>query len=265
MSSVRGCGLDAVQLALDPLREASERGGGAWALEQTRRVLAEGGISIVSGMIGMVGEDYSTLETIRWTGGVRPDRHWQQNLHNAHVSAAIAQALGLELVTFHAGFVPHSVEDEEFHVIAHRVAEVADAFAERGIAVALETGQEPAEVLPGFLECAQPAMHQTTGSPFLNFDPANMILYGSGDPVGALRRVAPFVRQVHVKDALPASSPGVWGTEVPAGAGAVDWRLFFRVLREHCPDAGLVIERESGDRRVQDVRRAVELVRSHTG
>ncbi|HEX2838521.1 MAG TPA: sugar phosphate isomerase/epimerase family protein [Phycisphaerales bacterium] len=263
MSSLKACGLSAVQLALDPIREASKLGGGPWGLERTCQILQDAGITVLSGMIGTVGEDYTTLETIRATGGVRPDRHWQQNLHNARVSAAIAEALGLETVTFHAGFVPHSPDEDEFHVMAHRIAELGDVFGERGIAIALETGQEPPDGLLALLECSTPAMHEELGSPWVNFDPANMVLYGSGDPIAGLATLASCVRQVHVKDATPTQTPGRWGSEVPAGTGVVDWRRFFAILAEQCPDADLVIEREAGTARIEDVRRAVELIRAH--
>ena len=71
---VRACGLDAVQLALEPLRS------GSWNTEETGRLLGDAGIDIVSGMMQMKGEDYSTLESIRETGGVRPGEHWELNL-----------------------------------------------------------------------------------------------------------------------------------------------------------------------------------------
>ena len=97
----------------------------------------------------------------------------------------------------------------------------------------------------------------------VNFDPANMILYGAGDPVTAIRHLAPWVRQVHVKDARPSAMPGEWGSEVPAGEGAVDWNAFFAAVRALPRPVDLVIEREAGDRREQDVRLAVALLARH--
>ena len=94
----------------------------------------------------------------------------------------------------------------------------------------------------------------------VNFDPANMILYGMGDPVDALRRLAPRVRQVHVKDARAARMPGTWGEEVRVGTGEVDWPAFFGVLRAGAPHVDLMIEREAGEDRVGDILRARELV-----
>jgi len=59
-------GLNRVQLALDPLREHPETWGNA------QDDLARAGVRVVSGMFGTVGEDYSTLDSIRRTGGVVP-------------------------------------------------------------------------------------------------------------------------------------------------------------------------------------------------
>jgi sugar phosphate isomerase/epimerase len=89
-----------------------------------------------------------------------------------------------------------------------------------------------------------------------------MILYGMGDPVEALGRLAPRVLQVHNKDARRTSRPGTWGEELPVGRGEVDWTSFLRVLRERCPSADWIIERESGTSRIEDVRVARALLTS---
>ena len=96
----------------------------------------------------------------------------------------------------------------------------------------------------------------------VNFDPANLILYGKGDPVAALERLAPSVLQVHIKDALPPARRGEWGIEVPVGEGAIDWPAFLDALAR-CPEVDtLAIEREAGDRRVLDIARAAGLLRA---
>ncbi len=59
----------------------------------------------------------------------------------------------------------------------------------------METGQETAEALLAFLADVD------RENLFVNFDPANMILYGSGEPIEALRKVGRYVRSVHCKDA----------------------------------------------------------------
>lgn len=250
---VRACGLDCVQLALDPLRT------GAWKVAETHHALGQEGVRVVSGMMSMAGEDYSTLESIRRTGGVRPDATWAGNLAAARENSALARDLGLDLVSFHAGFIPERAEDPERTKVLDRIRELVDVFAQAGIRVALETGQESAGCLSrALLDLRRPAAG-------VNFDPANMILYGMGDPVEALDLVHEWVRQIHVKDAVAAKAPGEWGTEVPAGSGGVAWDALFAVVEKRGVACDLVIEREAGDSRIEDVKRAKAVVGERLG
>ena len=247
-AKVGRAGLHAIQLALDPIRT------GEWEEAETSRALSGKGITAVSGMMGTKGEDYSTLETIKATGGVRPDATWPDNLAAARANADLAARLGLPLVTFHAGFLPHDPADPERGRMLDRLAQVIEVFGARGVGVAFETGQESADTLLGVLA-------ELPGAG-VNFDPANMILYAMGDPIESLRKLAPHVAQIHIKDANPTAAPGSWGSEQAAGTGAVDWDAFFAVYREAGLGCDLVIEREAGDARVEDVRTAAALVRA---
>ncbi|HZW05503.1 MAG TPA: sugar phosphate isomerase/epimerase family protein [Phycisphaerales bacterium] len=254
---VRATGLTAVQLALTPIAE----GQAGWDERRTVEALRGAGIKVLSGMLATIGEDYSTLESIQRTGGVRPDGHWTANLERAEKVAAVAQRLGLRLVTFHGGFLPHDPADISRRVMLDRLREIGAVFAERGVTVAFETGQESAATLVG-------VMRELDAGPVrmgVNFDPANMILYGMGDPIDALRLLAPWVKQVHVKDALPTATPGTWGRETPVGQGAVDWRAFFSLIERLLPHVDAVIEREAGEKRVDDIKGAANLVRSLYG
>jgi L-ribulose-5-phosphate 3-epimerase len=245
---LQATGVSRVQLALDPLREEPAVWGG------TEAVLKQAGITIVSGMFGCVGEDYSTLDTIRVTGGIAPDETWEQNLENIHATVEIAKKLGHKLVTFHAGFVPHDPADPGFPKMVARLKAVAEIFASAGMLLGLETGQETADGLSALLETLnQPNV-------IVNFDPANMLLYGKGDPIEALRVLAPWIRQVHVKDANQTAVPGTWGEEVAVGTGQVDWPAFFSTLARIGFTGDIVIEREAGDQRVADIRTAREVV-----
>jgi L-ribulose-5-phosphate 3-epimerase len=242
------CGLNAVQLALDPLRT------GEWDQAETVRTLADAGITVSSGMMVTKGEDYTTLDTIKVTGGVRPDETWPDNLAAAQANADLAQRLGIPLVTLHAGFLPHDPANPERARMLDRLAQIIDVFSQRDVRVAFETGQESADTLLGVLD-------ELPGAS-VNFDPANMILYGMGDPVDSLRKLAPHVAQIHIKDANPTTTPGTWGSEEPAGTGAVDWDAFFGVYHSAGLTCDLVIEREAGDARVPDVRTAAALARN---
>jgi L-ribulose-5-phosphate 3-epimerase len=248
IKQLRATGIRRVQLALDPLRESPK----VWA--KTASLFRRNDITIVSGMFGCVGEDYSTLETIRRTGGIAPDKTWKQNWLNMRATAALAHELKLKLVTFHAGFLPHKEKDPSFVKMLQRLAEAADAFQAAKIALGLETGQETAPVLVKLLtKLNRPNIG-------VNFDPANMILYDKGDPIAALRVLGPWIRQVHIKDARRTKVPGTWGQEVTVGTGEVDWPSFFATLKELNYAGDFVIEREAGEQRVKDIRTAKEVV-----
>ena len=248
VAKLQTTGVGRIQLALDLLRECPE----VWG--ETGAVCREQGIGIVSGMFGCVGEDYTTLESIRRTGGIAPDATWAGNLKNIRLAASLAADLGLKLVTFHAGFLPHEESDPDFAKMLERLRTVAGVFQERNMVLGLETGQETAPVLLGLLEKLE---RPNVG---VNFDPANMILYDKGNPIEALRLLGPWVRQVHVKDARLTRTPGTWGEEVPVGTGQVDWPAFFATLRELNYTGDFVVEREAGSQRVEDVRAAREVV-----
>jgi L-ribulose-5-phosphate 3-epimerase len=244
---VQATGLTTVQLALDPVRT------GVMPLDELQPAFERAGITILSGMMDMAGEDYSTLESIRRTGGVAPDETWPHNRAAALLNARLARALDIRLVTFHAGFLPHEASDPRRALMLDRVRDIVAIFADERVAVALETGQETADTLLH-------ALHEVDADVGVNFDPANMILYGMGEPVAALRRLAPWVRQVHIKDAIPSGTPGEWGVEVPVGSGAVDWTAFFTVLAELPLQPDLVIEREAGTDRIADIRAAHRVI-----
>lgn len=248
ISKLQETGVHRIQLALDPLRDEPA----VWG--QTPVLLQAAGITIVSGMFGCVGEDYSTLETIRATGGIVPDATWAQNWKNISAVANIARRLGLNLVTFHGGFMPHEETDPSYARLKERLFQITELFRASNIVVGLETGQETAAVLFDFLrKFARPNVG-------VNFDPANMILYDKGNPIEALRKLGNWVRQVHIKDARRTKVTGTWGEEVCAGTGEVDWPAFFAALKQIGFKGNLCIEREAGNQRVADIRAAREMV-----
>ncbi|MBI5689493.1 MAG: sugar phosphate isomerase/epimerase [Verrucomicrobia bacterium] len=244
LASLAATGINRVQLALDPLRAEPAVWGSFPALAKER------GVSIASGMFGTVGEDYTTLETIKRTGGVVPDETWEANWRNIQAVAEIAARLGLRLVTFHAGFLPHEESDPAFAKLLGRIEQIAALFARHGMALGFETGQETAETLAAFLRKLN---RPNVG---VNFDPANMILYDKGDPLQALRTLAPWLKQCHIKDARRTRVPGTWGEEVCVGTGEVPWPAFLSTIETLGYRGDLCIEREAGEQRVADIRAA---------
>ena len=182
-------GLAWVQLGLGRLLGMDEA-----ARKQEVAALREAGIGITAGMIGFGGEDYSTIAMIRQTGGYVPDGAWEQRRQLTIDAGRLAKEIGLGMISTHVGFIPPS-NHEKYPAILKRVAEVAQHLGEMGLVLLMETGQEKAAELLQFL-------NDLPGNNVkVNFDPANMILYGAGDPIEAVEILSRHIRHVHVKDA----------------------------------------------------------------
>jgi L-ribulose-5-phosphate 3-epimerase len=249
MKKLAETGILRTQIALDPIRVNE---GGAWA-DVAGKAKARG-VTLVSGMMGTIGEDYTTRESIRRTGGVVPDATWPENWKNIQADGDLAAKLGLKLVTFHAGFLPHEETEPAFAKLQDRIRKIADAFQARGIVLGMETGQETPETLAAFLHRLG---HANVG---VNLDPANVILYDKGDPVAAVKVLGSWLKQCHLKDAVRTKVPGQWGKEVVLGTGQVDWKAFFDALSAVGFTGNLCIEREAGKQRVADIRTARDYV-----
>lgn len=206
---------------------------------------------ITAGMIGFSQEDYSTLESIRRTGGIVPDDYWDRNRELFALAADMTARLGVKYLSMHAGFLDES-DAEYARKFTDRVRACADIAAEKEIMVLLETGQETAEELADFLEKLN---HPAVG---VNFDPGNMILYGKGEPAPAVRALGHWMKHVHIKDAVATERAGTWGTEVPWGEGEVGQQSFLQALKEIDFAGAMAIEREAGEQRFEDMRLAIE-------
>jgi len=90
-----------------------------------------------------------------------------------------------------------------------------------------------------------------------------MILYDKNNPIDAVKVLAPWIKHIHVKDAIRTTQPGTWGAEVPWGDGQVQTDAFLNTLEEIGFDGTLAIEREAGDDRIGDVKLAAERLGSY--
>ena len=99
--------------------------------------------------------------------------------------ASFARLLQVQEVGLHIGFVPHATDDAAYRNVVAAARAACDHCAANGQSLHLETGQEPADVLLRFLRDVE------RDNLFVNFDPANMILYGVGEPLPALEKLAP--------------------------------------------------------------------------
>jgi sugar phosphate isomerase/epimerase len=201
--------------------------------------LADYGMQLTCVFGGFTGESYADIPTVSKSVGLVPPGTRAARTKELKEIADFANLLGCKCVGLHIGFVPHDKKDPLYKQIVDVARDVCDHLAKNNQALHLETGQETAESLLGFIEDVQ------RPNLFINFDPANMILYGTGEPIAALKKVGRYVRSVHCKDGKWAELAGKeWGQEVPLGEGDVGMENYLRTLKEIGYDGPLTIERE---------------------
>jgi sugar phosphate isomerase/epimerase len=201
--------------------------------------LKDYGIELTCVFGGFDGESYADIPTVERTIGLVPRETRAARLVEMKEISDFTRLLGCSVVGLHVGVVPHDRSSKDYEEVIEITRQLCDHAANNGQAVHLETGQETAEALLRYIEDAK------RKNLFINFDPANMILYGTGEPIPALKMVGQYVRSVHCKDGTWSDQPGVtWGREVPLGKGDVDMRAYLSTLKEIGYTGPLTIERE---------------------
>ena len=208
---------------------------------------------------GYEGESYADIPTVKETVGLVPKGPRAARTQETKEISDFAKLLGVDCIGLHVGFVPHDASDPDYAEVLAVTRDICEHAKSNGQRVHLETGQEPADVLLRFIE------DTAVGNLFINFDPANMILYGSGEPLPALREVGKYVRSIHCKDATWSDKPGeTWGAEVPLGDGDVGMADYLKTLDEIGYDGPLTIEREipeEPERQKAEIGGALDLLR----
>lgn len=237
------------------------------AAESWKRALEQEEFVVTSLVGSFNGENYADIPTVRQTVGYLPRGTRAEREARTYQLIELGAALGAENYCCHAGYIPEDPSDPDYQPLVELCRRIADYAARFGMNFALETGQEPPKVLEEFIRAVdRPNLK-------INFDPANMILYGVGDPIEALEILAPWVVSVHCKDGIwpPKDKPGALGTEKPLGQGEVGIERFIAKLKQIGYKGPLTIEREvesadQAERHVggiphrQDVRDAVALL-----
>jgi sugar phosphate isomerase/epimerase len=245
-------GVDVAQIACGDPHHAS------WAEGDAMPAAARAsGLSFTGAMLGFPGEDYSTPQSIKATGGFGDPATRADRLDRLRWALDRTIELGLSDLMLHAGFLPEA-DDPDRHAMLDTLSIAARLASEKGVTLAFETGQETAELLRRTLdELRAPNLK-------VNFDPANMLLYDMGDPIRAVEILGPDIRSVHVKDARRPTIPGRWGEEVPLGQGEVDIPGFLQALGRVGYTGPLVVEREVGGQagRLRDVAHGLAFLRA---
>ena len=214
-------------------------------------------IHIPGVFVGFDGEEYSSIKRIAETGGLYPDESYLDRLAAIEKAAQITASLGASTLSIHIGTISANVASSEFDKLVSRCAEAADRLVERNLHLLLETGREPIETLLYFIEAVG---RSNVG---VSFDPGNLIIYGTDDPVRAVRKLSRRIELVHLKDARVSSRPGVeYGQSAPLGTGDVQIPRVISRLRAVGYGGPLLIEGNHRAGGINSVRDGVQYIRS---
>jgi L-ribulose-5-phosphate 3-epimerase len=248
LEQLAGFGLSAGQLGVPPEIACGD------VAQEWAEVLKDAKVSLTSAVCSYAGEDYANLATVHESVGFTTEGWRGPRIERTKAVSDLARVLGIPSVSCHIGFIPADSSEALYEELRDLTRVLCDHCAGNGQNFVLETGQESAEVLLGFIhDVERPNLK-------VNFDPANMIMYGSGDPLVALKILGAHVISVHCKDATsPVAGSGLLGSECVLGRGEVDFPGFLRVLKEIKYQGILCIEREEADlaTKIADIHTAV--------
>lgn len=187
------------------------------------------------------------------TLGLVPAAYRARRVSELKRAGSFARKIGLRAIITHAGFIPENAYDPVFHEVVVAVRDIAAHLDKLGMEFWFETGQETPVTLLRMIEAVN---MPNLG---INLDPANLILYGKGNPIDALDVFGKYVRNIHAKDGLYPTDPMKLGKEVKVGTGLVHFPEFMRRLNEIGFRGEFIIEREiSGEQQARDILETIQ-------
>lgn len=168
-----------------------------------------------------------------------------------------AQKHGIKYISCHVGLVPEK-NDCGYRELIEDLKQLAMFAAANSQDFLFETGPEKVSLLKETLDDIALA---NTG---INFDPANLLIYGNDDPSVLLDELGGRVRVVHCKDADRPTGGAARGKETVLGKGSTRFASLLKRLVDSGFNGPLIIERELpfGPEQEKDVKEAVQYIKS---
>lgn len=222
------------------------------------KAITAGKVEIVSIWAGWSGPCVWNFIDGPSTLGLVPPAYRAHRIVELKRAADFACMLGVKEITTHLGYVPEYPATKEYRDVLSAAKCVADYCKQKGIRFTFETGEEtPATLMRLILDLN----NEYVG---VNLDPANLIIYGKGNPIDALDMFNGKIYGVHIKDANYTTDPQHSnGKEQVVGQGQVNFPVFLEKLVNKCGYKGpLFIEREiEGDQQTEDIKNTVKFVK----
>jgi sugar phosphate isomerase/epimerase len=214
--------------------------------EKIKKSSEDMGIIITSFFLTFEGQIYNRIEGISTVGFI-PERLRNHRIHLAEQFSDLIYDLGIKSITSHVGFIPDDEKSPLYLRFIPIMIKFVDHCQKNGQIFCFETGQE----LPSTLKRT---IKDIGDSAYVNFDPANLILYGMAHPLDAVEILGNYIKGMHAKDALWPNREEKLGIEVPVGKGEVNYPLLIPKLREKGFQGPITIEREiTGEQQKKDI------------
>ena len=189
------------------------------------------------------------------TLGLVPKAFRGMRLMEMYAASDFAEKINVTDIITHVGFIPEIPNHEDYHGVVSALRPLAQQMKPRGQYFLFETGQETPVTLMRIIEDIG------TGNLGVNFDSANLILYGKANPVDAAKMLGKYIRNTHIKDGKYPTNGKDLGIETPPGEGDVDYPSLIKVLRSEGYNGCLTIEREiHGEQQKSDIKKARDLL-----
>lgn len=235
-------------------------GGMEYTAQDAANVLAASkkhGIAVTAVWAGWSGPAIWDFYDGPKTLGIVPEKYRKTRTEEIKREAYFAEMLGVSDVITHCGFLPEDPNNPEFGSVADAIADIACDLKKHGQWFLFETGQETPVTMLRFFETVN------SGNLGVNFDTANLILYGKANPVDALDVIGPYVRNTHFKDGFYPTTGKTLGRECPLGEGKANVPGIISRLKELHYTGPYIIEREiSGAQQTADIAKARDLILS---
>ncbi|MFW5923396.1 MAG: sugar phosphate isomerase/epimerase family protein, partial [Planctomycetota bacterium] len=168
---VRDFGLDVCQLSSWDMEMATES-----VAETVVQESRDAGVRICGMWGGYPGPAAWNFTEGPTTLGLVPPEYREERVDALQQWADFAAHVGAPALITHCGFIPENMTDPQFDPVVEAIGEVARYCRECGIEFWFETGQETPVVLLRVIEAVG------TGNLGINLDPANLLMYGKGNP-----------------------------------------------------------------------------------
>ncbi len=185
------------------------------------------------------------------TIGIVPETWREERVIGIKKVIDFANMLGVKTVTTHMGFIPENPSTKEYEGVVDTIYDLCLYANQYGIDFCFETGQEtPTTILRTINKIKERGLTNLK----INLDPANLLLYGKGNPMDAVDVFGQYVVGMHVKDGDYPTNGDNLGCEYKVGTGRVNFDYIIRKLHSFNYRGPLTIEREiSGDQQKKDI------------